>query len=216
VQPVPHPRFFKLDVERRDRLLEAAAEEFSTHGYDGASLNAVIERLGLSKGQFYYYFDDKADLFGTVLDWAWARVLPEALYDFVQLDETTFWPHFEKLAERSRDVIRTMPWYVGLIRQLFYPPADAAVRGMVEEKLQRGCDLQLALVRRGQTLGCVRSDLPEDLLLTLLNALDGAANRWYLDHWDELESEQRETLTERSFDLVRRAFEPPLSRRAVS
>jgi hypothetical protein len=61
----------------------------------------------------------------------------------------------------------------------------------------------------------VRSDLPEDLLLTLLNALDGAANRWYLDHWDELESEQRETLTERIFDLVRRAFEPPLSRRAV-
>ena len=212
---MPRPRFFRLEAERRDRLLEGAAEEFSAHGYERASLNAVIERLGLSKGQFYYYFDDKADLFGTVLDWAWERVLPETLFDFVQLDTTTFWPHFEELAERSRAVIRTMPWYVGLIRHLVYPPADPAVRAMVEEKLKRARGLQLSLVRRGQALGCVRRDLPEDLLLTLLNALDTAADRWCVDHWDELDGEQRETLTQRLFDVFRRAFEPPPPRSAV-
>jgi hypothetical protein len=83
---------------------------------------------------------------------------------------------------------------------------------MVEEKLKRSRALQLSVVHRGQELGCVRRDLPEDLLLTLLNALDSAANRWCVDHWNELESEQQQTLSQRVFDLFRRAFEPPLPR----
>jgi AcrR family transcriptional regulator len=39
----------------------------------------------MSKGSFYYYFDDKADLFTTVADLAWAIVLPVE-----QLDLETF------------------------------------------------------------------------------------------------------------------------------
>jgi hypothetical protein len=50
---VARPRFLKFDPERRDRLLEAAAEEFAARGYGAASLNKLIARLGLSKGQFY-------------------------------------------------------------------------------------------------------------------------------------------------------------------
>ena len=36
-------------------------------------LNQLIERLSMSKGAFYYYFDDKADLFTTVAEHAWSN-----------------------------------------------------------------------------------------------------------------------------------------------
>ena len=61
------PRFRNLDRETRHRILETAAVEFASRGFEGTSLNQLIDRLGISKGSFYYYFDDKADLFTTPL-----------------------------------------------------------------------------------------------------------------------------------------------------
>ncbi len=57
------PRFGNLDAATRRKILETAAVEFAARGFDGTSLNHLIEDLGISKGSFYYYFDDKVDLF---------------------------------------------------------------------------------------------------------------------------------------------------------
>ena len=47
----------------RQRILEAAREEFSKRGYDGASLNTVCSEKGISKGIIYHYFKDKDELY---------------------------------------------------------------------------------------------------------------------------------------------------------
>ena len=57
---MPRPRFQKLAEEKRHHLLETAAKAFAAHGYEGASLNQILEQAGISKGATYYYFDDKA------------------------------------------------------------------------------------------------------------------------------------------------------------
>lgn len=49
----------------RRRILDAAADEFSRRGYDGASLNTVCARNDLSKGIIYHYFRDKDELYLT-------------------------------------------------------------------------------------------------------------------------------------------------------
>ncbi len=60
---MPRQRLAKLDPAVRDRILSAACQEFSARGYDEASLNAIIEQAGISKGVLYYYFNDKTDLY---------------------------------------------------------------------------------------------------------------------------------------------------------
>ena len=82
------PRFAKLDEATRRRFLETAAVEFAAKGFDGTSLNQLIERLGISKGSFYYYFDDKADLFSTVVDHVWSIFLPDSGPDFSSFDRS--------------------------------------------------------------------------------------------------------------------------------
>lgn len=47
----------------RQRILDAAMEEFSAKGYDGASLNTVCGEKGISKGIIYHYFKDKDELY---------------------------------------------------------------------------------------------------------------------------------------------------------
>lgn len=47
----------------RQRILDAAMEEFSRRGYEGASLNTVCAEKGISKGIIYHYFRDKDELY---------------------------------------------------------------------------------------------------------------------------------------------------------
>lgn len=54
--------------QTRERLLDAAADVFKRLGYHGASLEAVAEAAGYTKGAVYSNFDTKADLFMALLD----------------------------------------------------------------------------------------------------------------------------------------------------
>ena len=44
---------------RVESILQAAVEEFIIKGYDGASIDAIAKRAGVSKGGFYYHFPNK-------------------------------------------------------------------------------------------------------------------------------------------------------------
>jgi AcrR family transcriptional regulator len=56
-------------VERnRDLVLDAARRVFLEKGYAGASLDAIAEEAGFSKGVVYSQFDSKADLFLALLE----------------------------------------------------------------------------------------------------------------------------------------------------
>jgi AcrR family transcriptional regulator len=50
-------------AQTRERLLAAARRVFAERGFYGASLEAVAEEAGLTKGAVYSRFDSKADLF---------------------------------------------------------------------------------------------------------------------------------------------------------
>lgn len=52
----------------RQRIIEAAMEEFSLHGYEGASLNTVCSEKGISKGMIYHYFRDRDELYLLCLE----------------------------------------------------------------------------------------------------------------------------------------------------
>lgn len=54
-------------AENRAAVLDAARRHFERHGYHGASLDAIAEDAGFSKGAVYSRFDSKDDLFLAVL-----------------------------------------------------------------------------------------------------------------------------------------------------
>lgn len=60
------PQRLKTDV--RDRIVAAAAQAFATHGYAGTSIATVARDAGLSPGNIYRYFPNKAALLEAVVD----------------------------------------------------------------------------------------------------------------------------------------------------
>ena len=51
----------------RDRILDAALEEFSARGFSGARVEAIARRAPVNKRMLYHYFGDKKSLFREVL-----------------------------------------------------------------------------------------------------------------------------------------------------
>jgi AcrR family transcriptional regulator len=54
--------------ETRQRLLEAAAQEFAQEGYRGANINRISQAAGFAKGTVYNYFASKRALMLGLID----------------------------------------------------------------------------------------------------------------------------------------------------
>lgn len=52
----------------RQRLLEAAAAEIHVHGFQSASMKAILDKAGVTKGALYHHFASKIDLGYAVVD----------------------------------------------------------------------------------------------------------------------------------------------------
>lgn len=55
-------------AQRRRELLEAAGAVFAEKGYAAANVDDVVRRVGVARGTFYLYFDDKQAVFAALVD----------------------------------------------------------------------------------------------------------------------------------------------------
>lgn len=208
---MPRPRFDRLDPGKRRRILAVAAEEFAARGFENASLNRIIDQAGISKGAAYYYFDDKADLFATVIRDGMEAFRPPsgAALDVDGLDKTTFWPAVFASYRGLLDCIRQQPWLTALGKMFYGPPPSPAVGALVAGQLDLARAWLARIVERGRAVGAVRTDLPDELLLTMLAAAGEAADRWFVANRERLDQEEADRLALALFAALRRLAEPP-------
>jgi AcrR family transcriptional regulator len=57
-----------IQMQTRNRLLEAAAVEFANKGFTGANINAISLAAGFAKGTIYNYFPSKRALMLALID----------------------------------------------------------------------------------------------------------------------------------------------------
>jgi AcrR family transcriptional regulator len=63
------------DPERtRQKILDAATEEFARHGLGGARVDRIAARAGANKRMLYYYFRDKDNLFLAALEGRYGHI----------------------------------------------------------------------------------------------------------------------------------------------
>ncbi|MBN2611098.1 MAG: TetR/AcrR family transcriptional regulator, partial [Bacteroidales bacterium] len=92
---MPLQTFLNLSKERRQKILDAAYEEFALNSYSTASLSKIISKLGLAKGSFYRYFSSKKELYLFLLKNATEMRLDNAMGMLESEDKSLY----EKLVE---------------------------------------------------------------------------------------------------------------------
>lgn len=206
---MPRPRFEKLEPARRAAILTVAAEEFAEHGFEAASYNRIIERSGLSKGAIYYYFDDKEDLYVTVLKDALERLVIHVDDLSSAPDAATFWREFARWYRKSLVAFQQDPHAVALARSLVKAMGRGAAHGVVAELRRFGLGWMQALVRHGQEVGAVRTDLPADLLPVVLMAVEEGIDLWLGERIGGMDAAEIDAIADVLTGVYRRVAEAP-------
>lgn len=69
-------------------ILKAAAYEFASHGFEGASTRAIAERAGVFQAQLSYHIGTKDDLWRSTIDWLFERLRSDLEKGFAdQMDQ---------------------------------------------------------------------------------------------------------------------------------
>lgn len=60
---MPKSTFFNLPDEKKDKIFEAAVNEFSQNHYGKITIDKIVQKAEIPKGSFYQYFENKDDLY---------------------------------------------------------------------------------------------------------------------------------------------------------
>ncbi|MBW2733330.1 MAG: TetR/AcrR family transcriptional regulator [Deltaproteobacteria bacterium] len=209
---MPRPRFEKLSEEKKAAILDAATEAFASAGFHGASYNQIIEAAGISKGAMYYYFDDKEDLFATVVDRSLHGVV-DALGSFPEVEGIdAFWRALDDFMDQMLDLSLRAPHAFALMRHVLKLDAEGGIKKpILREIRQMNLDWSRHFLKAGQGVGAVRDDLPLDFLVRILGALDEAGDLWFVEQYETIDAQAMKTYGKILTDLIRRLVAPEVS-----
>ncbi len=197
---------------RKDDIIASAKRLFAESGYLGVSLDAIIADTDTSKGTLYYHFDSKEDIYATALEDMIAR-MHDVAYDedtLAKADPETFWPTlvagWRRAAAHLLSHPEEMQLWRGFQRQWRVLPDSGPARRIRERNLEIG----VAIVERGQELGCIRDDLTPLQCAELIESLDVVTDGWFFELHDEQGAEQAfDRQSPRTLDLIWRLLSPP-------
>ncbi|MDO5723943.1 MAG: TetR/AcrR family transcriptional regulator [Flaviflexus sp.] len=134
-------------ADRWQELYRAAAREFA-HGFDGASLNAMLAEAGMSKSSFYHQVADKAHLFDLVV----RAALGATGVELPEIPRTA--AEFSLMRSRLLEGIEaawpssSLPWLAGLVQA-----GDAPTDSELDRAVRTLHDWLTEYIGRGRELG---------------------------------------------------------------
>jgi len=155
-----------MTVDNAEHIRSVATQLFARHGYEGVSLQAIAERVGVTKQTLLYHFPSKDVLRKAVLEQVfshWRERLPQMLeavtsghgrFDALTRELVRF---FEADTDRARL----------LVRELLDNPDE--MRRMLADNLRPWVLLVAQYVREGQRIGLIHAEVdPEAYVLTVI------------------------------------------------
>ncbi len=174
VQLLRAPSTRKNDVGGTiQRILDAASAEFGMCGVEGARIDDVAKRAGVTKQLIYYYYGSKDQLYEAVLDRASENAVDPLILDNYELMAPR--DAIYLLLSRIFDQYRQRPMLTAMtLDQNLHNCAHISARS----KLRRGTPEVVAkfaeLVERGIALGDFRPEIdPHRFFATAIVAITG-------------------------------------------
>lgn len=155
-------------------LLRAAEYVFGQRGVDGAKVEEITARAGVSKGAFYLHFQSKEDVFRALVESMVAR-LAQVLLDYPRPSAAAGPAEYlERWIEQDVVVFEILWQNRSVGRLLLEGGKSAAFSHLIDEFAERARHNIKASLEEGKRLGYFRDDL--DVELTSL-VLSGAYDR---------------------------------------
>jgi AcrR family transcriptional regulator len=154
---MPKPTFHNLPIEKRERFLGAALDEFALHDYRSASVSRIVETLGIAKGSVYQYFHGKMELYRYVVEMA-ADTKFRSIDAAMPPDVPGFFERFELTVFHGAAFDFSQPRFASILYNATYEPSPETID--VSAQLKRASYRYLGeVVRAGIAEGDLRDDV---------------------------------------------------------
>jgi hypothetical protein len=101
------------------------------------------------------------------------------------------------------------PWLIAVGKLVYGPAPSPRLGKIVADEFAQAMAYLSALIARGQHVGAIRADVPAPFLVALLGSAFDAADRWSVEHAEELGPEAMDRLGATLFEMIERFVEPP-------
>ncbi|WP_096289471.1 TetR/AcrR family transcriptional regulator [Mycobacterium ahvazicum] len=168
MSPVKPHRTRPTRGEVRDRILDAAARVFAGEGFAGATIDAVGQAAGFTKGAVYSNFESKDELFLALLD----REFELRGEQIATVLDSSGGDNVLAASELSRSVLDSVrdhsDYYVLLVEYWLRAQRDPQLRERLIERRRAAADQALQIVKSADTVPSDRrlADLAQ-LVITL-------------------------------------------------
>jgi len=130
----------RIQIEKRELIIEAALEIFAQHGFRGATIDQIAEAAGMSKPNLLYYFKSKDDIHRTLIQ----RLLDTWLAPLREIDDvgdpvTELRSYIRRKLEMARDYPRESRLFANEILQgapRVLPMLEGELKSLVDDKVE--------------------------------------------------------------------------------
>ena len=205
---MPLARFETLDKSLKGKIIDVSKQEFATHGYEEASYNKIIQKIGISKGSMYYYFENKEDLFITCFLDAFTHATGGFGFDYTSFpfedDEESYWDSIKLFSSKQWNDVLQHPLLMSLMRQLVSMGTDHPIfrkLNVLCEGLSEYGDI-MAILQHGVDIGAIRKDVP----LTVLIRMSQEHEVWLMQELQEERLDEQQVV-DKFFEMFKQLFE---------
>jgi len=160
-------------LETRDRLVEAALQEFAAHGFEGATTREIARRAGVALAALPYHFTTKEALWRAAADRIFARLSETFRARMTGLDGVDL---TTRLRLVLRDFVRFAAAHPELHRFMIQEGMRESPRlaWLVETHVRPMYDAVRAMIEAAQREGLAPIGRPEHLHYMLIGAASSA------------------------------------------
>lgn len=153
----------RIQREKRDLILEAALDVFSTHGFRGSTIDQIAEAAGMSKPNILYYFRRKEDIHETLMQrllQTWLAPLREFDDSGDPIDEIR--SYIRRKLEMARDYPRESRLFANEILQ-----GAPRIMPLLEGELKALCDEKAEVIKGWMRDGKIAHADPWHLIFSI-------------------------------------------------
>jgi TetR/AcrR family transcriptional repressor of nem operon len=157
----------------RQRIIEAAAPLFNKKGFEGCSIQDVVEATGIAKSGLYKHFESKEELAAASYQFAWGQVSKVRIQGIEKVDGSV-----QKLRYAVRRFVETPGIFPGgcplLNTAIDTDDGNPVLRKLALASKTKWKDWLCGIVRDGVTRGEIRVGVEPRLVAnTIIATLEG-------------------------------------------
>lgn len=161
--------FNKLSEEKRNRIFDAAISEFADFGYEKANINKIAEKADISVGSIYKYFDNKQDLFLSIVNYS-VEKLKTVLNEIISNNDD-FMTTIEKIIKAIQVFSRSNEYSTRLYNEMTTENNSELVWKIASSMEGLTAKLYANIIRKAQEDGKVRKDIDPNYFAFFLDNL---------------------------------------------